>query len=377
MRIAMIGQRGVPATFGGVEKAVEEIGSRLAALGHEVVVYCRSGYGDNEPASFRGMTLRYRWAPHSKHLEALLHSGVSAVESTWGGFDIVHFHALGPGIFSPLPRYFSGAKVVQTIHGRDNKRQKWSPAAQRVLDFGEHLSARVPDATIVVSEELRAYYQDRWARPTEYIPNGVTRPFVVEDGAFLDRLRLDRRRYFLFVGRIVPEKDVLGLLQAFARMTTDHRLVIVGGSSHSDSYVAAVEDMAQQDPRVELAGFVYGDDLLALYSGAGAFVLPSDLEGLPLALLEAASHGIPIVASDIAPHREILGPERSGVRLFERSEGDPGSAVPRLAAAMGRCLAGDDERAGAAALREDVLVRYDWDRVTQETEGLYRSLVDA
>ena len=369
LRIAMIGQRGVPATFGGVEHHVEELGARLAARGHEVTVYCRNGYGDGDhdhAAEYRGMRLRHLPTVSSKHFDAIAHSGLATVAALAAHHDVVHYHALGPGLVAPLPRALSHARVVQTIHGLDDERAKWSRPAQTVLRTAQWMSAHVPNATIAVSRALADHYGARHGRSAVYIPNGVT-PGVLRDPEPLEQFGLQPGSYVLFVGRLVPEKAPDLLIRAFRRVHPALKLVVAGGSSHTDGYVADLRQLVGRDPRVVLPGYVYGAVLEALYTHCAAFVLPSALEGLPLTLLEAASYGVPVVASDIAPHLEVLGGEGPGRRLF------PSGDESGLAAALDRALRDfPGERLGAARLRQRVLDRYSWDRATLATEAVYR-----
>ena len=184
MRIAMIGQRGIPATFGGVEHHVEELGSRLAERGHQVTVYSRSNYTSERQTIYRGMRPRYLPTVSSKHLDAIVHSTLSTVDAMLADADIVHYHAVGPGLPAVLPRYLSGAKVVLTVHGLDAERAKWSRSAQLVLRFGQWMSARVPDATIVVSRDLAHHFRDRYGRSTSTSRMvSETRPIVLRMGS--------------------------------------------------------------------------------------------------------------------------------------------------------------------------------------------------
>jgi len=371
MKIAMIGQRGVPATFGGVERHVEELGARLAADGHEVVVFCRRGYGESEPERYRGMRLVHQHTVDSKHLESFVASATATAATIGKGYDVVHYHAVGPGLFSPIVRALSGARVVQTIHGLDGERAKWGRGASALLRFGTWLSARVPDRTIVVSKSLQDAYRDRYDRETVHIVNGTPEVTPRPAAAITARWGLTRGSYVLSVGRLVPEKAPEHLLSAFADVPGDTRLVMAGGSSHTDEYVSDLHSMAASDPRVIMAGYVYGAELEELYSNAAAFVLPSLLEGLPLTLLEAASYGCSIVASDIPPHVEVVGSSGPGARLF--ATGD----IPALTKALTEALQAppDEERAGAEALSTRVRATYSWDRATTETEALYAELI--
>lgn len=392
--IAMIGQKGLPATFGGIERHVEEIGWRLAARGHTVRVYCRDSYADDgaegsegsassegsaraRTQQYRGMVLRTAPTIGTKHLDAIVHSGTSTVLAMAARSDIVHYHALGPGLAAPLPRYLSRAKVVQTVHGLDHQRGKWGRGAQAVLGTAHWLSGRVPDRTIVVSQALGEHYHQEFGRQATYIPNGVDEPPVLPPTQITERFGLVPGRYAVFVGRHVPEKAPDQLLRAFADVPGDHRLVIVGDSSFSDDYTRELRELGSRDPRVLFTGYAFGDLLSELYRHAGVFVQPSLLEGLPITLLEAASYGIPVLASDIAPHLEVLGASAPGRRTFRT--GDVGALTQALTAAL-EAAAGPDgpagraERDGAELLRKEVLAGYNWEDATDQLERLYLSV---
>ncbi|MDG4820097.1 MULTISPECIES: glycosyltransferase family 4 protein [unclassified Micromonospora] len=368
LRVAMIGQKGVPATYGGIERHVEEMASRLAGLGHEVTVYCRDSYGAVEETRHRGIRLRRARTVPSKHLDAIVHSATSTLAALAERPDIVHYHGLGPVLTAPLARYASRARVVLTVHGLDNQRDKWGRAAQAVLGTAYRLSGHLPDARVTVSRGLAAHYASRFGRPARYIPNGVVAPTHLPPRE-LSRFGLRPGNYLLLVGRLVPEKAADLLVRAFRQLPTDLRLAIVGGSAFTDGYVAQLRAAAGDDPRIVFTDFVYGDVLAELYSHAAAFVQPSRLEGLPLTVLEAASYGLPVVASDIEPHREMLDRDGPGQRLFR--DGD----VDDLRRALHTVTADlPAERAGAALLRDRVLAEYSWDAAARELEELYFSL---
>jgi glycosyltransferase involved in cell wall biosynthesis len=366
LRIAMVGQRGVPATWGGIERHVAELGSRLVRRGHTVTVFNRTNYQSHRWRHFRGMRVQSLPTVGTKHFDAIVHSLLSTLAAAVRDFDVVHFHALGPGLCAPIARAVGRSGVVQTVHGLDNQRAKWGGTARRVLDVAEWMSPRVPDETIVVSNALVAHYRRHHGRHVTFVPNGVSPGVRRPVNRIHQRFGL-RPGYALFVGRLVPEKAPHLLLDAYRRVPGDRPLVIAGGSSFTNDYVAALHRSALEDPRVKLLGYVYGDDLAELYSNAGVFVLPSALEGLPLTLLEAASYGVPVVASDIAPHLEVLAPAGPGRRVFASG------SVEGLTAALNAALdGGHDERAGAAALRRDVLASYDWERAATMTEAVYQ-----
>jgi glycosyltransferase involved in cell wall biosynthesis len=367
LRIAMVGSRGVPATFGGVERHVEELGARLVERGHEVVVYTRPHYnGDVELTEHRGMRLVELPTVRRRGMEAFVHSGLASLATVGRGFDVVHFHALGPGLFTPVPRGLTRAGVVQTIHGLDDERAKWGGGAQRLLRLGGKLSARVPHEVVVVSQDLRRHYGERHGRATTYIPNGVPEPVPTTEATLREHFGLEDRGYLMFLGRLVPEKEPELLLRAFRRVPTDLKLVVVGDSSGTDDYTAALRELGRRDDRVVFAGFQYGEALAALLGHAALFVQPSRLEGLPITLLEAAAYGRPVVASDIAPHVEVVGASGPGRMLFE--SGSEESLVDALA----RSLKDPDAvRDGAAQLHDDVVRRYSWDWATDQLEETY------
>jgi glycosyltransferase involved in cell wall biosynthesis len=371
LRIAMIGQKGVPATFGGIEHHVEELGARLVERGHEVTVFCRSNYVHQTATEYRGMRLAQVPTIGTKHLDAFAHSATSTLAAMRDSYDVIHYHALGPGLFAFAPRYASRAKVALTVHGLDHMRAKWGRGAKTVLRTAGWLSARVPDVTVTVSQALTDHYAHHYQRRAIYIPNGVA-PISPRPRKMLENsLHLNGKGYVLFVGRLVPEKLPDLLIKAFSRIRGDLHLVFAGGTSFTNDYVQSLRMMAASDPRIMFTGYIFGEALAALYSNASVFVLPSELEGLPLTLLEAAASGTPIVASDIPPHVEIIADNGPGHRLFRTGDLDA------LTLALKRTLADvDGERRGAARLRERVLRDYSWDDAVEATEEVYMNIVE-
>jgi glycosyltransferase involved in cell wall biosynthesis len=361
VRIAMIGQKGIAATQGGIERHVEELGACLAALGHEVTVFTRPAYTDRSLREHRGMRLVSVPTIGTKHLDAIVHSVLCSFRCWAGGYDVVHYHAIGPCLASPIAR-MRGRAVVATIHGQDWRRGKWGRLASRVLRMGEWAALHVPNATIVVSESLAQEYRAA-GNVVDYIPNGVT----IDDGddtAVLSELGVEPGDYMLFAGRLVPEKGVHYLLDAYEVVPEAPRLVVAGEASHTESYVADLRRRA--DARVVFAGFRRGAQLAALFRHAALFVLPSDLEGLPIVLLEALAYGTPVLASDIAPNAEVLG--GSG-RYFRAGD------ASALADALREALAGaESAKAEAVRLAPQIAARYDWTSVARSTETVYESV---
>ena len=288
----MIGQRGVPATSGGIERHVEEIGARLVDLGHDVLVYCRPTYSTQRPDTLSWHALEVRLDRRQQTLRGDRAQRRARSRALREGVDMVHYHALGPGLLAPVPRLFFRAVVVQTVHGLDQQRAKWRRTAAALCSTSGAGPARgCRTATVVVSHALRDYYlSTSAATPTTCAT--APRSAVAAAGGNTERPRPDPRGYVLFVGRLVPEKAPDLLVRAFARIDRpDLRLVLVGGSSFTDEFVAEPRTACRADPRVVFAGRLHGEPLCELYANAGAFVLPSDLEGMPLTLLEAAGDG--------------------------------------------------------------------------------------
>jgi glycosyltransferase involved in cell wall biosynthesis len=317
------------------------------------------------------MTLHYLPAIGTKHLDAIVHSALSTAMATASGFDVVHYHAIGPGLVAPLPRYIGRSKVVLTVQGLDGDRAKWGSVARRVLHAAEWMSARVPDATVVVSEALRTHYRDVHGREAVLVPNGATPRSRPPAGEVIERLGLEAGRYALFVGRLVPEKAPDALVRGFAKIADpDLRLVVAGGSSYSDDYVDGIRRDAADDDRVVMPGYVYGAELDELFANAGAFVLPSHLEGLPLTLLEAMTFGIPVIVSDIGPHQEVFGPDDGeGWRFVP-----PGDEVA-IASAVEEVLHDQVRfREGASHFPDVVNARFGWDGIVDRYESVYADI---
>ena len=358
----MIGQKGLPATHGGIEHHVEQLGSRLAALGHEVVVYTRPNYSDPSITTYKGMTLKSVRSISTKHLDAITHSFLCSLNSRRMPFDIVHYHAIGPCLTAPLARK-RDRRIVATIHGQDWRRGKWNAAATLALQAAEHMAVTVPDATISVSRTLAEHYAEGGRHGIHFIPNGVSISSE-RDPQVLGELGLEPGEYVVFVGRLVPEKGVHYLIEAWRRLGSTRKLVIVGDTSFSDDYV---ESLLTSEENVLFAGYRYGAELATLFGSAGLFVLPSDLEGLPIVLLESLALGTPVLASDIPPNREILGDQGEYFRA-----GDVDDLTGRLRELLPRL---PELKARAAGLQAGVIAEYDWDRVAKETEQLYASLL--
>jgi glycosyltransferase involved in cell wall biosynthesis len=301
LRIAFIGGRGVVSRYSGVESYYEHVGPELAQLGHEITVYCRT-YFTPALAWRHGMRIRRLPTLRTKHLETAIHTFLSTLAAMLSDCDIVHYQCLGPALFSLLPRLL-GKRTIVTVQGLDWQRRKWGRFAARVLRWGEAAAVKFPNATMVVSKTLQTYYRERYGRDTTYVPNGAN---VTPRRPRKRLLEWDLQpgNYVLYLGRFSPEKNCHLLINAFEGLSTDMKLVLAGGTSHTDEYVEGLRRHASD--RIRLLPWVAGEDLDELLSNAGVFVLPSDLEGLSLALLDAMAAGICVLTSDIPENREVV-----------------------------------------------------------------------
>jgi len=364
LKVMVLGIRGIPSVQGGVETHAEQLYERLAHMDCEVEVLVRTPFVPSTQTSFGAIRLRRIWAPKSTGYEALVHSLLGVLYAAVVRPDVLHIHAIGPAIVTPLAR-FLGLRVVVTNHGPDYDRDKWGPFAKWVLRTGESLGMRCANARIAISKVIGRLIEEQYHRESVLIPNGAVPVKPQSETSELDRLGLQRGRYFLQVSRIVAEKRQLDLIKAFgAARTSGWKLAIVGGGG--GEYGQAVIDAASRTPGVVLAGFQRGASLGQFYTHAGAFVLPSSHEGLPIALLEALSFGLPVLASDIPANLEIGLPATSYFPM-----GDTAALAERLSALA---QLRPDEAASEGRKRW-VHERYDWGRIAQQTREVYSRVV--
>jgi len=373
MKIAVIGSKGLPAKQGGIEHHCEEIYPRIVEHGHSVDLFARSSYtGDISLHQYDFQGVQVVSLPCFdllKGMDALLSSALGAIASSGTRYDIIHFHAIGPALFSWLPRITSTAKVVVTCHGLDWQRAKWNKGSSYLLRLGERAAVRFADQLIVVSEELRSYFKETYGRETIYIPNAPSNLGESDpDFSYGSSLGLKQGRYILFLGRLVPEKCPDLLIKAFQAIeASDWKLVLVGGTSDTSEYTSQLIEMVEKSKNIVFTGELKGARLAEVIRGSGLFVLPSELEGLPLAMLEAMQEGVPVLASDIPVHKQLVGKER-GI-LFP--VGDVKSCVSCLDWAIHHT---HELAAMAKNAQEYVQTYYNWDDITTRTLNLYTTL---
>lgn len=364
-KVVFLGLRGFPLVQGGVETHAEHLCPLLAELGCEVTVIVRSPYMPSEKCTdWPGVCYVRVWSPKSKGLEAIVHTFLGVLVAARRRPDILHIQAIGPALMTPLARLL-GLRVVVTHHGPDYDRQKWGRFARWVLRMGERFGMRWSNDRIVISQVIRDLVRGKHGVESVLIPNGVTLPDLPSTAGALERFGLTARRYILLVSRLVPEKRHFDLLEAFGQARLDGwKLVFVGAADHPDAYQKRLIDAARAAGAV-MTGFQSGLALRELYAHAGFFVLPSSHEGLPIAMLEALSYGLPIIASDISANLEVGLDAGSYYPL-----GDAAALAQRLCDVAARpCTAEDRE-----ARRRWVTARYDWRHIAGQTLDVYRSV---
>ena len=370
MRIAMIGHKRYGSREGGVEVVVTELARRMAALGHEVTCYDRSGSDvmtgdavDGRERVVDGVRVVPVKTIDKKGLAALSSSYFATLAAINDRPDVIHYHAEGPCVPLPLARR-AGIRTVATIHGLDWRRAKWGRLASTYIKMGERAAATKADGLVVLSKSAQSYFQDAYGRTATFIPNGIEPKQPRLASQIKEKLGLYEGSYLLYLGRLVPEKRPELLIEAFKGLDTDKKLVIAGGGSDTSGYEATLREAAQGDPRILFTGFVNGGSLEELYSNCYAYVLPSDVEGMPMSLLEAMAYGRCCVTSDISECADVLA--GNGVTFDKGSADSLRSALQDLLADSGRATA-----LGAAA-KSHVEKTYNWDSVVERTLAVYR-----
>lgn len=369
MRIAMIGHKRYGSREGGVEVVVTELARRMAALGHEVTCYDRSGAdvmtGDAADCRERvvdGVRIVPVRTIDKKGLAALSSSYFATLAAIKDGPDVIHYHAEGPCVPLPLAKH-AGIRTVATIHGLDWQRAKWGRLASTYIKMGEKTAATKADGLVVLSKSAQSYFEGAYGRTATFIPNGIEKKQPRPVNRIKEKWGLDAGSYLLYLGRLVPEKRPELLIEAFRELDTGRSLVIAGGGSDTSEYEASLRVAAQGDSRILFTGFVNGEPLEELYSNCYAYVLPSDVEGMPMSLLEAMAYGCCCVTSDIPECADVIA--GNGVTFEKGSADSLRSALQGLLADSGRAAA-----LGATAM-DHVEKTYNWDSVVERTLAVY------
>lgn len=364
MKISYIVLKGMPLG-GGIEKYTEEIGSRLAGKGHEIVVYTMCHYGTEE-GIYRGMKIKTIPTLRTKSFEKLTASFVStAIDCFEKNTDIVHFHAFGPAMFSFIPRIL-GKKVVVQGHGLEWKRSRWGFLGKTFLKLSEIPSVRFPHLTTVVSNVQKDYLERQYGITSEYIPTGVNPP-LFEKPDLITQYGLKGNDYILFAARLVREKGAHYLIQAYNKLNTDMKLVIAGDAEHEETYKTELHRLAEGNKKIIFPGFVTGKPLHELFSNCYSFVLPSEIEGLPIALLEAMSYNNCCLVSDIPENLEAV--KNLGVTFVNQNVSDLANKLSMLIQNPEYV----NRLKGPAG--KYVLKNYSWDNIAEDFEGMYKNLL--
>ena len=369
MKIAMIGHKRIPSREGGVEIVVEELATRLVKEGYKVDVYNRRGKNVQDKnvdkdrkniKEYKGIRIKTIFTINKKGLDALVYSFLATIIALFGKYDVIHYHAEGPCAMIWIPHLF-GIRTIATIHGLDWQRAKWGGLATKYIKLGEKMAAKYADEIIVLSEGVQKYFKDTYNRKTNFIPNGIERPKIKQPKIIKEKYGLIKDDYILFLARIVPEKGLHYLIEAFKKIDTNKKLVIAGGASHTNEYLAQIKEMIKGDNRIIMTGFVQGEELEELFSNCYLYCLPSDVEGMPISLLEAMSFGCNCLISDIEENTQVTG--KLSTKFIKGN-------VEDLEEKLKNCLKSQNDN--KKEISDYIVDKYNWDNVLDKTIDLYK-----
>ena len=368
MKIAMLGHKRIPSREGGVEIVVEELSTRLAQKGYTVDVYNRKGNNVSDKniktkkiKEYKGVNIKTVFTINKKGLDALIYSFFASIRVLFGKYDCIHYHAEGSCAMLWIPHLFRKRTVV-TIHGLDWQRSKWGGFATKYIKFGEKMAAKYADEIIVLSKGVQEYFKKTYNRETNFIENGVNKPIIKAPNIIKEKYNLKKDDYILYLARIVPEKRLDLLIDAFKKTNTSKKLVIAGGARHTNDFYNEIKQKASEDSRIIMTGFVQGEELQELFSNTYLYCLPSDVEGMPISLLEAMSYGKNCLVSDIEENTQVTGKYAT---TFKKSNLDS------LIDSLDRCLNGYG-RFEDKEISDYIIKRYDWNNVVERTVKLYK-----
>lgn len=373
MRILMIGQKGIPAIYGGIERHVEELSTELAKQGHSVFVYARNWYTPKNITSYNNIKIIHTPTLRTKHLDAIVHTFISTIHALFQKPDVIHYHGVGPSLLSWIPRILSPkTKVISTIHCLDRYHQKWGLFARIMLHLGEWAGCRFAYQTISVSKTIQSYCLNEYHKLTSYIPNGVQKAPEISNPAILDQWDIKPNKYVLMVSRLVKHKGTHYLLEAwqFAKqqnpeLLKEYKLVIVGDGSFTDQYVCELHKIARGDKSIIFTSWQKGRALSELYANARLFIHPSENEGLPITVLQAMSYGKPVLLSDIPEHKEVITNNKF---WFANAN------ILSLASKITELMKDEELLASEGKLNKDIVTsKYNWNDIASKTACLYCS----
>ena len=374
MKIAMIGHKRIPSREGGVEIVVEELATRLVKDRYKVDVYNRKGKNvqdknadkeNKKIKEYKGVKIITIPTINNKGIDALLYSFFATIRALFCHYDIIHYHAEGSCAMLWIPHLF-GIHTVATIHGLDWQRSKWGGLASKYIKFGERIAAKYADEIIVLSESVKNYFQETYNRDTNFIPNGVNKPILIKPRIIKEKYGLNKDDYILYLARIVPEKGLHYLVDAYKKINTDKKLVIAGGASHTNEYLNKIKMLVKDNPNIIMTGFIQGKELEELYSNCYLYCLPSDVEGMPLSLLEAMSYGCNCLVSNIDENVQVI---KDYGTTFEKGN------LEDLKNKLQLMLEKEESEEIKIRRSKYILNTYSWDRVVDETLEVYNKVI--
>lgn len=366
MKIALLGTRGIPASYSGFETCVEQLGQRLAARGHQVTVYCRSHHIKYTEPIYKGMHLVKLPTISNKYLDTLVHSLISSLHILPKRYDIALYFIAGNSPVTWIPRLV-GTKTILNVDGLDWKREKWPTLAKKYIQFAEYLATKLPTAFLTDSEVVRAYYKDTYKVAPPNIPYGSDVP-IVPAGETLARYGLHPQQYVLFVGRLVPENCAHHLVEAFRRLDTSLKCVIVGDAPYAESYIADLKRKGVGDERIIFTGYVFGQGYHELGSNAALFVETSGVGGTHPALVEAMAFSNCVIVNDTPENLETIGD--AGFSYA----GKQGAAalLPVLTKLVNDPVT---IHAYQSKAKQRAETAYSWETVTDQYEAMFREML--
>jgi len=375
MKIAMIGQKGIPVRYGGIERHVQELSLKLNKLGHSVFVYTRPYYTNKNLKEFKGVNLISLPSIHTKHLDAISHTFLATLDALRKDYDIIHYHGVGPSLLSWIPRIFKPrVKVVVTFHCIDRRHKKWGWFARFALKVGEMAASVFPHQTIAVSKTLQEYIKKKYKRKAKYIPNGVNKLereiSREEEKNILNKFGLDSQKYILMVSRLIRHKGAHYLIEAYKGLKNKNglKLAIIGDSSFTDDYVKELKELAKGNSEIVFTGNQMGKNLQTLFKNAYILVHPSETEGLPIVILEAMSYRLPVLASDIPENLELV--KDFGFSFKSKDIRDLQEKLDQLIS-QPKLL---KEKVGLA--QKFIWENYNWENIAKKTDELYNDIVN-
>lgn len=368
MKIAIIGHKRIPSNEGGIEKGVEQHAVRMVARGHAVTVYNRGGhnvfgkeYDREKYKEYKGVKIVT--IPTTNGAASVpIYSFLATLHAAICRYDCVSFRASGPCAMIPLAKFF-GLRVVASLHGIDSQRDKWGGFASKYLEFGEKMAAKKADVCLVLSKNMKEYIDTRYHTNSVLFANGIDRPEYHKPEIITKKYSLEKDNYILSLGRIVPEKGIHYLINAYRKCKTDKNLVIAGGAESNKDYYNQLLELAKGDERIIFTGFVVGQEIQELYSNAFIFVLPSNLEGMANSLLEAMSYSNCCLISDIPENTEVVNDKAEWFK-----KGDEISLQEKLQKLVDNPKLVQEYKSNAG---EYILKKYSWDLIVDQMLRVY------